>query len=111
MEKKKSFGHKLVNEVKNDLGIEKSGKNPEKNRYKLRYNTYAYYCPSCGSMKEAVKVFSWGWFIFWTVITAGIGGIIYIIYYASKSKTKCPICHTKIAKSNHKGIYTNKDKL
>jgi len=103
--KKKPLGQKWSEGIKRDFGIEKNGEDKDRKREKIRYDTYSYYCPYCKGMREGVKKFSWGWFIFWTLITGGLGLIFYPIYYASKSKTQCHTCYAKIAKSNKTGLF------
>ena len=108
---KKSLWQKYVGALKRDLHLDKVGEDSERNRNKIRHDTYSYYCPYCKGMREGIKKFSWGWFFFWTIITVGFGFWLYLIYYAGfKSKTDCHTCKAKIAKSNGHALFTKSSK-
>ena len=42
-----------------------------------------------------IEDFNWVAFILWFLL-AGIGGIVYLIYYASKPSTQCPVCQMDV---------------
>ena len=48
-------------------------------------------CASCEKQVIPTKAFALGWFMFW-LLFAGVGAIGYLIYFAARSSTQCPVC-------------------
>ncbi|MGM0437517.1 MAG: hypothetical protein ACQEQD_04530 [Bacillota bacterium] len=54
-------------------------------------------CKHCGNEVEPTKNFSWGIFIL-LLILAGIPGMLYLVYYWTKSAKTCPVCDNNVYK-------------
>jgi uncharacterized protein (DUF983 family) len=48
------------------------------------------YCAECDRNVKPRKQFSFPWFII--MCLTGIGGIVYVLYYALLKRKQCPIC-------------------
>jgi cell division septal protein FtsQ len=48
------------------------------------------YCVECERNVNPRKRFSFAWFII--MCLTGIGGIVYVLYYALLKRKSCPIC-------------------
>jgi len=68
---------------------------------KIRYA----YCKTCkkevekSSRKPLSTMQKTGWFVA-SIITVGIGGLIYLIYRSNRPKSYCPTCFTKLEYSD-----------
>lgn len=65
------------------------------------------YCPTDKARVETEKEFSWPWALFWFIFGAGWGVLIYLIYYAFKSETKCVRCGSETLSSPPPGYVEN----
>lgn len=64
------------------------------------------YCTLCQRQVVPSRRFSVVWFLVWFILGAGVGGVVYFIYYLLKKK-QCPICHSKTLISVAKVIPSN----
>lgn len=65
------------------------------------------YCPTDREMVQTEKEFSWPWALAWFVLGGGIGILVYLIYYAFKSESKCVRCGSDTLSSPPPGYVEN----
>lgn len=52
-------------------------------------------CNACSRQVIPMKAFSWPWFLMWLLLT-GVGGVLYLIYYLTKTPRVCPACSSDV---------------
>jgi hypothetical protein len=57
------------------------------------------FCSHCQQNVRPTKKFSVGWFLLLLFLTFGVGGFIYLLYYAAKTPQDCPICGVTVYRS------------
>ncbi len=82
----------FMERYKNDYDRRMKESGLDKKREELKRGKY---CLNCSQYVTPKKEFGWGSFIFWLIIGAGVGGLIYTYWFLVFKKPICPICKSR----------------